>query len=125
MTFACPLVVALSLLLWTGVVPGLFPASPVRWSMEVPTCVHVGETVPYVEHRFPFGAQLHIRWNSTLDVLFLTSGDFSLSQVGTSGNATVTSHASPVAFWPEFVGVSGVPPGCPLALVTIAVAYTA
>jgi len=121
---ACPLVVALSLLLWTGVVPGIYPSTPVRWTMEVPTCVHAGEATPYVEHRFPYGAELQIRWTSSLDVLFLTSGDFSLSQFGMSGNASVLSHASPVAFWPEFVGAGGVPPGCPQVLVTTVVSYT-
>lgn len=121
---ASTVVVALTFLLWTGVVPGVFPASPTRVTLEVPTCVHAGGTTPYVEYRFPMGAQVHLHWGASSVVGYFSSGEVQLNQLGTSGNASFTSHASPTVFYAIFAAVNGVPPGCPFVNVTTVFTYS-
>jgi hypothetical protein len=119
--------VAITMLLWTGVVPsGLYPSSPLRWSLEVPTCTYVGEALPSVQHAFPLWATVHVQWSAQGGyVLYEVFGRAytPIFQVGTNGSGSFVSNA--LAF--AFTAVDPLPPngsGCPSILVTTTVTYT-
>lgn len=123
----CAVAVAISLLVWTGVVPSaLYPSSPVRWSIEVPTCTYVGETLPSVQYAFPLWATVHVEWTATGgDVWYSVQGRAytPISQIGNNGSGSFVSNALPFVFW----ALDALPPngsGCPSILVTTTVTYT-
>lgn len=123
----CSFAVAIGLLLWTGVVPSdLYPSTPARWSLEVPTCTYVGQTLPSVQHAFPLWATVHVQWTAVGgDVWYLVQerGFTPISQIGTNGSGSFVSDSYPLAFW----ALDAIPPNvtsCPSILVTTTVTYT-
>ncbi|MGA3022716.1 MAG: hypothetical protein ABSE66_07965 [Thermoplasmata archaeon] len=123
----CSFAVAIGLLVWTGVVPSvLYPSTPTRWSLDVPTCTYAGQTLPSVQHAFPLWATVHVQWTATGgDVWYLVSarGFTPISQIGTNGSGSFVSDSYPLAFW----ALDALPPNgtsCPSILVTTTVTYT-
>lgn len=125
---AVPVSVAVVFLLWTGVVPGLYPASPIRWTEEAPGCLHSGETLPSVEYRFPLWATVHVQWTATGDVSFLSWGYTywgnaiaGISQLGTSGNFSFVSDGDTLVFAPSALPINIT---CPSVSVTMEITYS-
>lgn len=120
---ATPVAVAIVFLLWTGIVPGLYPSSPVQWTMETPTCTYAGEVLPTVEHSFPIWSTVHIRWTATADIVFWVWGNqfVGINQIGTSGNASFVSDAQTLVFEPSALPLSEL---CQSISVTISASYT-
>ena len=126
---AAPIVVVIVLLLWTAVLPGLYPASPMRWTAEIPTCTRSGETVPWVSFQFPLWASVRVRWAATGDIAFEGWGISSwdryapeINQVGTSGNASFVSNADTMVFDPLAFPLNS---SCQKISVTIVATYSA
>jgi hypothetical protein len=130
LVIGCVVVVAASMLFWTGVVPsGLYPSSPHQWTLETPTCTYVGEELPWTQLAFPLWATVHVRWTATGgDVLYSVFNighaqpSTPIYQLGTSGGGSFFSDSSPYAFMVE----SANPPmsECAPIEVTTTVTYT-
>lgn len=123
----CSIAIAISLLFGTGVAPsGLYPSSPARWSLEVPTCTYPGEGLPSVQHAFPLWATVHVQWTATGgDVWYIVEGRgvTLMSQIGASGSGSFVSDSYAWAFgaWDAF---SPNAVNCTPILVNTTVTYT-
>ncbi len=125
----CAVVVAVSMLVWTGVVPsGLYPSSPLRWTVELRTCPSA-IYAQSIQYAFPLWATVHVRWTSGsgfVDYYILNTGfgraSYPLAQAGVSGSGSFVSDAT---FY-EFVvlGVLVNLTGCSVTSVTTTVSYT-
>jgi hypothetical protein len=122
LVIAVPVVVAVVFFFWTGVLPGLYSTSPVRWTMELPTCTHAGPALT-VEHAFPLWSTVHIRWTATADVFFWVWGNqfVGINQVGVSGNASFVSNAQTLVFEPSAIPFGGT---CQNVSVVVAATYS-
>jgi len=122
-----PLVVAVTMLLGTGVVPTpAFPPDSLHWSMAVPSCPFTGERLPDFQHRFPLWSTVDVRWTATGDVWFEVAGVqpvVVVEQVGDGGNASFVSSAEPLTFFAlNLLPPSG--PSCPTYWVNTTVTYS-
>jgi len=123
LVFAIPAAVALIFLLWTGAVPGLYPASPIRWSEDAPACLHTGEALPSVIYRFPLWATVSIRWTAAADISFWAWGYDAMgspvagvNQIGTSGNASFVSNGDTMIFATSSLAINNCEP-VPMSMV--------
>ena len=129
LAIGCAVVVAVSMLVWTGVVPSrLYPSDRIQWTLAVPTCATPG-SVPSVEYAFPLWATVHVRWTSgeypveyIIDNFGFGRASEPLLQLGVGGSGSFVSDATPYLFWVTIPFVNET--GCPEVPVTTTVTYT-
>ena len=128
----CAIAVPVSLLLVTGFVPGVYPASPLTFSQQFPTCVSAGYIAPIVTEYLPAWASVSVHWvvlhptNTLIDYSVQNAAGTVLYQLGSNGTGSFGSRGGEYAFSGEWAGfyLEPVNGSCATVDVQVTVSYT-